>query len=255
MKNKLTAPVAPIAAPGQPTANTKLVSLLALATGAVVMPQTGSADIIYTDLSSGVLVGYDAGGIDSFLFTGLPGAVKFGLGRHQTILSNTLVSLTYKYRTVFAGDLGTQVLGGIQGQAVVINGVPFAVPQPLGAAWDQPGLALDSYCFVGTGGEAGHTPANSYDHQYLAWQFKDSTQGNALRYGWMEIGLNIVNYPTGPNVTLYGYAWDNTGLKPTMGQQPVPEPTSVSLLALGALALGARGLRAWRRDRVAAGQA
>ena len=30
--------------------STKLISLLALAAGAIAMPQTGSADIIYTDL-------------------------------------------------------------------------------------------------------------------------------------------------------------------------------------------------------------
>ncbi len=254
MKNKMTAPVAPVASPGQPVVNTKLVSLLALATGAVVMPQTGSADIIYSDLGPGVLVGY-AGGTNEFLFT-LPGTVKFGFGRQETTLVTSPGSSTFKYRTVIAGDLGTvaQAPGGIQGKAVVVNGVPFAVPRAFGDAWDQPGLALFYTVYVGSAGTRGHTPANSYDHQYLAWQFSDSTQSGALRYGWMEIGLSIINYPTGPNVTLYGYAWDNTGAKPTMGQQPVPEPTSVSLLALGALALGARGLRAWRRDRVAAGK-
>lgn len=248
MKNKLTLPNAPVSSAGQKTDTTKLVSLLALATGAVVMPQTGSADIIYTDLnSSPVLVGYD-GSIDTFIFN-LPGTVQFGLHRQQTTLMSNTGSLTFKYRTVIAGDLGivAQAPGAIQQN---VNGI--AVPQPFGAAWDQPGLVLSFTAYVGLASEAAHTPLNGYDHQYLAWQFSDSDQAGALRYGWMEVSLSIINYPTGPNVTLYGYGWDNTGAKPTMGQLPVPEPTSMSLLALGALALGARGLRSWRRDRDAA---
>ena len=250
MKNNMTLPTASVSSPGEQTDTTKLVSLLALATGAVVMPQTGNADIIYTDLNSGpVLMGY-SGSIDSFRFS-LPGTVNFGLARAQTTLTTATGSLTFKYRTVIAGDLdaAAPVHGKIQQDA---NG--FAVPQPFGAAWDQPGLALFFTAYVGSAGEGGHTPLNGYDHQYLAWQFSDSDQAGALRYGWMEISLSITTYPTGPNVTLYGYAYDDTGAKPTMGQQSVPEPTSMSLLALGALALGARGLRTWRRERDTAGK-
>jgi hypothetical protein len=220
---------------------------LALATGAMAIPQTGNADIIYTDLSSSpALVGYS--GSAEWIFN-LPGTVHFGLVRQQNTVTTTIGSLTFKYRTVVAGDVGTalQAPGKIQGDANV-----FAVPLGFGAAWDQ-GLGLFYNVAVGTGGEAGHRPANGYDHQYLAWQFSDSTQGGAVRHGWMEIGLSVVNYPTGPNVTLYGYAYDNTGAKPSMGQ--VPEPTPMGLLVLGAMTLGSRGLRAWRQRRDAARKA
>ncbi|MGC3960530.1 MAG: PEP-CTERM sorting domain-containing protein [Verrucomicrobiota bacterium] len=95
----------------------------------------------------------------------------------------------------------------------------------------------------------GNTPSASYDHQYLAWVFQDDTIGSVNRYGWVEVSLSVANYPTGPNVTIWGYAYDDTGAKPTMGQLNVPEPTSGALLALGAMALGSRGLRKWRQVR------
>ena len=63
------------------------------------------------------------------------------------------------------------------------------------------------------------------------------------------MGLTVNNYPTGPLVTIYRYGWDNTGLQPTMGQTLVPEPSAAAIVALGAMALGARGVRSWRQKR------
>ena len=62
----------------------------------------------------------------------------------------------------------------------------------------------------------------------------------------------MAGYPTGPNVTIWGYAYDNTGAQLTMGS--VPEPGSAAVLAVGALMLGARGLRNWRHHRETAGK-
>src|ERR1019366_4482917 len=60
---------------------TKLVSLLALATGAAAMPQTTNADIIFTDLSSSpVTVGYS--GVAQYNFT-LPGNAGLKIFRRQ----------------------------------------------------------------------------------------------------------------------------------------------------------------------------
>ena len=248
MKNKMPQPAAPVSSPGQPIDTHKLASLLALATGAVVMPQTGNADIIYTDLSSSpVLVGY-AGTIDSFLFN-LPGTVQFGFQRQaRSVQTQPYMVSTRHYRTVVAGGVPTGPAAGgkIQG---AVNA--FAAAQPFGAAWDQ-GLGLFTNVAVGVANSLAQNPAGSYDHQYLAWEFKDSTQLGALRYGWAEVSLNMTfnNSPGGgPNVTIFGYAYDNTGAKPTMGQQAVPEPTSMALMVLGALTFGARGLRSWRRQR------
>lgn len=243
MKTKLTTTPAP---PTTSSADsTKLVSLLALATGAVALPQTGQADIIYTDMnSSPVVVGY--GGVASFEFL-LPGTTQLGLQRQSHTSSVLTATFPVTFRTVVAGDFGGGAAAGVRGAA---NG--FAAVGALGATWNQ-GANSWNFVTVGQAQQYGHTPASGYDHQYLAWMFHDASQaGSPVRYGWADVSLSIGNVNTGlpgsgPNVTIWGYAYDDTGAKPNLGI--VPEPTSLSLLVLGAMAFGARGLRAWRRDR------
>src|SRR6186713_2789562 len=115
--------------------STKLVSLLALATSAVALPQTGKADIIYTDMnSSPVVVGY--AGVDSFLFS-LPGNAVFGFQRQEFNTYTQPYSVqTINYRTVLAGDRGGVSPSGVRG---VAGG--FASPQGFNATWSQGGVA------------------------------------------------------------------------------------------------------------------
>lgn len=233
----------------------KLASLLALATAAVALPQTGNADIIYTDLSgSPAQVGFLGGGA-AFQFT-LPGSALFGFERFENTVTTTSPFTTTKvYRTVIARDQFGAVPAYIQ-----VGTGGFAAPLTYGAPWDQ-GLISTFTAAMGVANTYGRNPLNGYDHQYLAWSFVDSSAGDAVRYGWIEVGLSIINvspgFPKsgGPNVTIYGYAFDNAGAKPTMGQRPVPEPSSAALLIIGALAMGSRGLRHWRQNRETAHKA
>lgn len=228
------------------TDTTKLVSLLALASGSIAMPQTGQADIIYTDLSSSpVAVNYNS---TPFWFS-VPGTAQVGFfGRQATVTTTYLSVLTYKYRLVMAGDQ-QQVAGGVGGNGNLVQHLAS------GATWDQPaGLFYNMpVAFASDGG--GASPNSGYNNRYLAWFFRDSTQGNAFRYGWAEYNLSVAGYfAGGPTVTVLRYAYDDSGAKPTMGQLPVPEPSSGALLALGAMALGSRGLRKWRQQKESAQQ-
>jgi hypothetical protein len=239
--------------PANSADSAKLVSLLALATGAMALPQTSNADIIYRDLNSTpVVVGFGFGGASSYVFNDLPGAVQFGFERFESTTYTSTFSATFTYRTVIAGQVGGSVLAGVRGLA---GG--FAAPLAPGASWNN-GVATFYNVAVGTASNYDHTPTFGYDRNFLAWVFADTTQANELRYGWIEISLSIGNVTgnpaSGPTVTIWGYAYDNTGAKPGMGQLPVPEPTSGALVVFGALALGARGVRNWRRNRDLAGK-
>jgi hypothetical protein len=233
---------------------TKLVSLLALASGAAAMPQNTLADIIYTDLNlNPQTVGFGPGSA-AFLFD-LPGDATFGFLRTQTFTyTQPAELLTINYRTVIAGDLTGAAPAGVRA-----DGNLFVVPQDFGAAWSQGGVGTALNAAVGWVNDfAQGQPGSGYDRKFLAWYFTDTTApGDAeaqKRYGWAEISLSMLGYNAGgPQVTIFGYAYDTTGAKPTMGA--VPEPSSGALFALGAMALGARGLRKWRQNRQPVNQA
>jgi hypothetical protein len=231
-----------------PSDSTKLASLLALAAGAMAMPQNSNADIIFTDLSSSpVQVGF-LGGVASYTLQ-LPGTVLFGFERTQRSTTTTFpITTTIHYRTVWASDQFGPVFAKIQS-----NGNGFAVPLDYGAGWNQV-LTLTYSAALGVATTSGRS-SSGYSNKYLAFRFVDSTAGNALRYGWIEVSLSITFVSGngnigGPNVTIHGYAYENTGAQPTMGQRgAVPEPSSAALMVIGALALGAPGLRKWRQSQ------
>jgi hypothetical protein len=213
----------------------KLLSLLALAGGALAMPQSSNADIVFTDLSANpVQVGLLAN--TSYIINNLPGTAQLGFHVHtqQTAVSSS------RFIT------GRQQAGYLRIKTLVSSFVMVNA----GRVWST---VAGNATISGVGGGANYYvfgPA-SYNDKYLLFRFKDSTQaGNPLRYGWVELSLANSAGNTGhPLISVEGYAYDTTGAFLASGQ--VPEPSAPALLALGALTLGAKGLRSWRKNRQA----
>ena len=207
------------------------------------MPQTTNADVIYTNLSSSPEI---VGNLRDPSFQ-----INFGPNAQLNFLTHhisTTIASSVTFRSVLARQAGGYVM-------LKTNGNSFAVHVGAGLRWsDVPGGVPGSWTTAGMGSAKSfsHYPANGYDHEYLLFKFKDNL-GDPWHYGWIEVGLANNNLSVGsgdgPIVTIYGYAWDTTGAQLPTGS--VPEPSSVALLALGAMALGAKGLRSWRRNRPA----
>ncbi len=77
-------------------------------------------------------------------------------------------------------------------------------------------------------------------------------------YGWVELSYTVTdavggNLSLGPDLTILEYAIDDSGAQiaagDTGGGAATPEPSAIYLSGLGALVLGAEGLRRWRATR------
>jgi len=215
--------------------SSKLVSLLALAAGSLAMPQSSNADVIVTDLTTNFIT-VGPSGSASFLLENLPGTARLGFDFHE--------------RATMIGSSRAVSAAQKAGYVRLKTHSSFLIPAAEGKTWDQIGgaSAVSSVNgFVAKANGYGVVPS-SFIHLYLAFKFKDSTQvGSPVYYGWIDASLSNPLSGSGPDVTIFSYAYDNTGAKIPMGA--VPEPGSAALLALGALALGAQGVRSWRRKR------
>lgn len=223
--------------------STKLVSLLALAASAAAMPQTSNADVIFH--SANAHVGYGGGDSTGFSLT-LSGTAQFGF---QTV---TPPATTINFGLTSTQHRSIRAMGGANAGVQGVGGV--AAPRSnAGEAWNQGSLSVylniavakETHFKTADMSSSARSPTSGYDPAYLAFQFDD----NGTRYGWIQVGLSIGG--PGPSLTIYGYAYDTTGAQLPMGVT-IPEPAPTAILALGALTLGAKGLRLWRRQRGAA---
>ncbi|MDQ6765701.1 MAG: PEP-CTERM sorting domain-containing protein [Verrucomicrobiota bacterium] len=80
----------------------------------------------------------------------------------------------------------------------------------------------------------------------LGFRFLNETTG-IINYGYLTLQTTAT---TGFPATITGYRYENTGAPITVAL-PIPEPSASALLAVAALALGAVGVRKWRRQAVA----
>ena len=87
--------------------------------------------------------------------------------------------------------------------------------------------------------------------------FRFSNDGGiSFNYGWVQYNVMVTKANSnlasnGPNITIDRYAWDSTANRPIAAGNTgaTPEPATFPESALGALVLGAEGLRRWRKSR------
>ena len=82
----------------------------------------------------------------------------------------------------------------------------------------------------------------NYSKEYALFRFDVDNQAD---YGWLELSVKGGSNAT---VDVLGYAYDTSGKPIKAGEVPEPQHLPV---ALGALALGAIGLKEWRKERKA----
>lgn len=226
--------------------NLRLKSLLVLSAGAVALPQIATADIVY----SGIIdeqVGFSPGFNSSYTLD-LPGTTELQLIARSTPGTPYGPSASYGATNRVNFE---QANGYARVRAYNTAGGTFAKRNSAGPTWDAIGGLAASNAVVGKRSSSfignGTVGPGSFLDKYIAFEFQDSTAGNADRYGWALLSMTV-GAGTGPDVTLQSYAYDDSGAEIPMGA--VPEPSTAALAALGALALG--GVRRWRASKKSA---
>jgi hypothetical protein len=181
--------------------------------------------------------------------------------------SKTFLSFTYFARTTTIARTDRLHYRSISGFGPAAAGVQIAT---MGTARRDLRLFLAGAVFTGVahssasaGGrvwrqsvDGGHRSSKifgvaPFSHEYSLFRF--TTPAGQTDYGWVQLSYAVgVNPGTGPDLTIIDYAWDNSGALLPAGDTGAPEPSSMAMTGLGALALGAVGLRRWRKNRSAA---
>ena len=130
-------------------------------------------------------------------------------------------------------------------------GTRFLSAFPVGARWGSRKPA-GRYWFVGgiytfESIDRGTIDRFNPTDEYLLFRFDGGRLPRDL-YGWAQLSVSIKT-PHDVEVTVVDWAYDASGAQIPAGDTGTPEPSTFVLAGLAALALGAKGLRAWRLAR------
>jgi hypothetical protein len=234
----------------------RLASLSALGAGALgVAAGTAHAGVIYTPLAG--KVGFSSGYHQGW-GVGVTSSASFSLGRTNTGFSRTSNRFIYIQGYNLKFKLGDAAFGQ---KWTALGGAPasyvkLGLRQSILKTGSRPG---SGYFTTTTGGALVH---QSTSQPYSYWvRGHSGTNGNFYKlfqftgssplsgdYGWVYFQQSVSD-TTGPDVHILGMAYDDQGNQLPAGDTSVPEPATMAMTGLAALALGATGLRRWRAAR------
>jgi hypothetical protein len=255
----------------------RLASLSALGAGALWMTAVTAeaSSIVY----SGVIdekVGFGKGFARSATFAGPNGAAALLKRGKDSQSGGTSWHVAIRSRQ---GAYGTNFKFLASRGGISIFSADFARAFPLGENWSgaggaagaPPGDRAGQACAAGpispSGGEktASHGwvdgsfndcfSAGSFTYfkgsdAYLLFEFTGGKLPHNL-YGWAQLKVTPDPEFGAAEVTLMDWAYDTSGAQIPAGDTGTPEPSTFVLTGLAALALGAKGLRAWRKAKLA----
>ncbi len=136
------------------------------------------------------------------------------------------------------GNTGANATSGVVdnftggSSATLVDNLPFGTP------------INSTFTFGSFGAETTGLTAFTLNSQanYVGFRFLNEATSQ-VDYGWAQLSLSSTY--NGQPRSIIGYAYENTGAPILAGV--VPEPTTTATLGLGALTLGAAGVRRWRR--------
>jgi hypothetical protein len=226
----------------------KLASLTAVGVGALTLTSgSAKASITVVDVDT------------TYSFTANSNPTSFHAISHRFSFSSLAPHFSVILYSAVHGVNTFNRFANLYGAGKSTQFVNFLDPRiAAGKTWNQVVTTQGTFARLADrswGGNSTLSGQPAGNNLYELFRFSND-RGTSLNYGWVEYNVIVTMANSslaadGPNITIDRYAW-NTTANTTIAAGDIgatPEPATFPESALGALVLGAEGLRRWRKSR------